>query len=325
MTRSDGLERVDQCPWCGLETFEPCVDGVEDWFFGAVAGQFRYDRCAGCGSLVLRERPDAQHIASAYANYYTHEAPDSDVNPGMRQALRDRLSAAISDQLTGLPRQSALALAVRALIALSPGKASRMASWNRFLASGTLSVLDYGSGNGDFLRRAAQMGHQVAGVDFDADACAVAARSGFTVHHADGFDHADHLRAFDHVTANHVIEHVADPVALIAQFHAMLRDGGRLHVECPNAGAGGLAQYGKFWRGLEAPRHFTIPSRKALSDALAAAGFSDIQWFERSDVRADMDRQSARARQAHGGSIADIGSGRVQGSEFITVIAHRHG
>lgn len=91
--------------------------------------------------------------------------------------------------------------------------------------------------------------------------------------------------AFDHITLAHVLEHVPDPLGLLAEFFAWLKPGGTLFIEVPNADATGLAIFGRYWRGLEAPRHFTLPTQAALTGALIRAGFAiarqDVDPFVR--------------------------------------------
>ena len=79
---------------------------------------------------------------------------------------------------------------------------------------------------------------------------------------------------FDHITLVHVLEHVPNPLDLLARLFAWLKPVGTLFVEPPNADATGPAILDQYWRGLEAPRHFALPTRGALTGALEHAGFA---------------------------------------------------
>ena len=136
-------------------------------------------------------------------------------------------------------------------------------------------MLDVGCGSGALLQRMRIAGWEVEGVDFDEKAIDRAWREyGVAVRHGD-------LRAacypdgsFDAVTMNHVIEHVHDPIALLAESRRILRPGGRLVVVTPNIASWGHARFGRNWRGLEPPRHLHLFSQKTLAETARRAGFA---------------------------------------------------
>jgi hypothetical protein len=76
------------------------------------------------------------------------------------------------------------------------------------------------------------------------------------------------------ITLNHVIEHVFEPVDVLARCSALLRSGGQLWIETPNISSYGHARFQRNWRGLEAPRHLVLFNSKSLHDALCRAGFA---------------------------------------------------
>jgi hypothetical protein len=57
----------------------------------------------------------------------------------------------------------------------------------------------------------------------------------------------------------------------------LLNTGGVLIISLPNADSHVRFQFGKFWRGLEAPRHISIPTLNKLVSLLKALGYIDIQ------------------------------------------------
>ena len=317
------FEEQRACLFCGSHDLSEFVDQVRDWFFRSVPGSFAYRRCLACGTLVLDRRPTGEHLSLAYANYYTHESEPEAARPGPARRvwqavsrgfvrhrfggssrIRDRLCAGVVDRL---PRRR---LGVMAHHRFLPGTPSR--------------VLDYGCGNGDFLLRAKALGHSVAGIDFDEAAVAIAASRGLDVRTSGQAQSERFDQGFDMVTANHVLEHVADPRGLLRQFHGWLAPGGRLYLEMPNAQAGGIARFGRFWRGFEAPRHFAIPSRKALRRALEDAGFTAIAFHDRQAIARGMDAQSAAAARQY--PDVDPGATLAAGladCEFLTVTAGR--
>lgn len=198
--------------------------------------------------------------------------------------------------------------------------------WYRFLPSSPARILDIGCGDGSFVRRAASLGHDAVGVDFDRTAVDNARAAGIRIQHISEITAATFENSFDHITFNHVIEHLPEPSRALEQARKWLKPGGWIYIEAPNSEAHGLKQFGRFWRGLEAPRHFALPSRIALQKALKRAGFQDTEWFERETVYQSMAIESSDAQKAFGDedrTLADDTS--LNGSEFLTVVARADG
>lgn len=321
----DWFESVEACPLCGSAKLKPLIDGAQDWFFEAVPGAFAFARCGDCASLVLLRRPTAEHLGKAYAGYYTHGASDAAApsKRGIAARIWRNCSRGYVQKAYG-GSASLASFVAGATVSLFPERKLELDCWYRFLPPAPARVLDYGCGNGDFMLRAAALGHDVCGVDFDERAVATAAGRGLEVKNAADVDEAIFAEGFDCITANHVIEHVPDPSHLLARFAAWLRPGGRLYLETPNAQAAGLREFGRFWRGLEAPRHFCLPSRAALSRALHDAGFNRVEWHDRTSVGDGMARQASAAMQSNPGvAVGGPASDDFHGPEFLTVVAHR--
>jgi SAM-dependent methyltransferase len=136
-------------------------------------------------------------------------------------------------------------------------------------------LLDIGCGAGAFLKIASSLGYAVIGLDPDAEALRRVAefnvRQGSLPH--TGFPDAH----FEHITLSHVFEHLHDPHAALAEIARLLKPGGRIWLSLPNRDAIGLETFGKYWRGLEAPRHLVLPSQAGLQRLLEQHGFVDIR------------------------------------------------
>lgn len=72
-------------------------------------------------------------------------------------------------------------------------------------------------------------------------------------------------RPVDIILINNVLEHVADPVALLEHCHTYLRDAGRIILITPNAESIGHNLFGRFWSGLHSPWHTFIFTARSLS------------------------------------------------------------
>lgn len=316
------FEAVDVCPWCSGRQLTRSVQGARDWFFEAVPGTFDFASCADCASLVLLRRPVPEFLPAAYANYYTHDDTAPVTKP--TQGLANRIKTAISSAYvrTRYGRQNGLVdNALGRFYRLFDERRREIDVYFRFLPTSAGTVLDYGCGNGTFLDRARGHGHRVYGVDFDPGAIEAAAKKGIAVVLPDAVANVLEHGPFDHISAAHVIEHVADPKGLLADFRTWMKPGGTLFLELPNAHAEGLARYGHFWRGLEAPRHFSLPSRKVLSEALEEAGFGSVVFHRRDVVKSWLWAQSDAARRDFGADSEAMPQAGQGEEEFLTVTA----
>jgi SAM-dependent methyltransferase len=70
--------------------------------------------------------------------------------------------------------------------------------------------------------------------------------------------------AWDLISFNHSLEHMADPVAVLAQAARLLAPGGRLFVRVPVVGGEAWRTYGADWVQFDAPRHLYLHSRHSL-------------------------------------------------------------
>jgi ubiquinone/menaquinone biosynthesis C-methylase UbiE len=97
------------------------------------------------------------------------------------------------------------------------------------------SLMDVGTGTGQFLIRARPFYTEVSGTEVSDSAVQIAAqRYGLSLYHGtiDEIDFGG--RSFDNLTLFHVLEHVTDPAALIRKCHTLLNPDGVLVIAVPN-------------------------------------------------------------------------------------------
>lgn len=138
-------------------------------------------------------------------------------------------------------------------------------------------LLDYGMGDGGFARRSAAICHTVEGVEPRADRRDELRRHlGSSVAIAETLD--DFQPGYDVITLFHVLDRITKPVSLLSKLQSLLRPGGCLVVELPNAGNALIEDI-----DLPAYRDFIFSSgelvmftRAALEKFLAGLGFTGI-------------------------------------------------
>lgn len=273
-----GLESVPVCPLCGAKERTIAHKDLRDYCFECAPGQWSLFQCLSCGSAYLDPRPNEQTISLAYSSYYTHRSYDVASGTLRRfwHALRDDyLQAAfgVRSEHTLWPGRWLLRLFPLGRSGIDAALARNLEP----LPHPQARLLDVGCGNGNYLEFARRAGWQVQGVDFDPVAVATVRERGLDVFEGTIKALAGESACYDRITLSHILEHVYDPWEVLADCYRLLKPGGVLWLETPNANSNGHKAFGPYWRGLEPPRHLHIFSRKCIRDKMAEIGFSDIQ------------------------------------------------
>lgn len=206
---------------------------------------YQLARCAACGLLHVNPPPTAAELEAHYQNPAYFEG-ESD------QGYRD-----YADMRKALQPHFARRLKAIARLGGTSGR-----------------LLDFGCAAGYFLETARAGGWEIAGVELARDMAARAAQML-------GISIPEHLEAlegkpFDVITLWEVIEHVPDPVALLAALRARLRPGGLLMLSTPNNGHWQALREPERWEAYRPPSHLIYFDRRTLADALRRAGFEQI-------------------------------------------------
>lgn len=323
---ADGIETVSRCLFCDGDTIADTCDGARDFYFAADPGEFSYHRCAACGSLWLENRPTGERLLKAYSTYHTHAEPEPPTRKkGLRAALRSTYIRSRFVRPTGAIDQLLVGCA-KAIIPDNFGINRQF----RFAPPAPARVLDYGCGSGEYLLWLEPLGYTLYGAEYDPELLASVARRGIQIENVATVAQQPWDGTFDHITLAHVLEHVPDPIGLLARLFGWLKPGGTLFLELPNADATGLAIFGRYWRGLEAPRHFALPTQAALIGALEQAGFADVQQHIDPLVRGWMWEKSLsicpeEQRGALEAAMRASPPESAANAEFLTFVARKPG
>lgn len=268
------------CPACHGWDRTLLYAGLTDMVFASTEDEWSLWRCAGCGSAYLDPRPTEDSIHLAYRTYYTH-TPKSGEQARYRSLkwLSDRVANDYWNRTYGGSRQPALPLGQWLVTVARPYKRvlDRRA---RYMPRPPLGarLLDIGFGGGEFMEFAIASGWMAKGIDPDPVTVENAKARGLDVRCGTmAFLGKDRPESFDAITMSHVIEHVHEPGPFLKQVADALKPGGRIYVETPNLGALGHARFGRFWRGLETPRHLTLFTWQSLENLLRECGFHRIR------------------------------------------------
>jgi len=240
-------------------------------------------------------------MARAYSSYYTHGSATDNYAADNGTGLAWSLVNGYLAHRYGAGRQPANA-AGRWIVPLYAPLRKQLDFFYRELPRRPSTVLDVGCGNGVFLLRAKAAGWQVAGVEPDAAAAAQAIRAGVQIVAPD-LEALEESVRFDVITSSNVIEHVPDPLDFLARIHKALSPGGMLWLATPNASGSGRRAFGRYWRGLEAPRHCLVFSPSALVEAVADSGFEHVRLRPRGRGSHYVIEESSRYASQHRADI----------------------
>jgi 2-polyprenyl-3-methyl-5-hydroxy-6-metoxy-1,4-benzoquinol methylase len=206
------------------------------------------ERCTGCGFVQVTEKPSAEDLKQLYGSGYF----------GKGKYVEDK--AAKNEQCF------------------------RMRWLNRCGVEKGARLLDAGCATGDFLAAVGNR-YDVWGMDISEFAIEEAKQRCPDLNgrlHAgliEDLDFAD--ESFDVIALWDVIEHVWDPVTVVANLAAKLKTGGRLIMSTPNVGAWTSRLMRKRWAFMTPPEHLGFFNRSTMRLLLEKNGLEECAWVTR--------------------------------------------
>jgi len=202
----------------------------EQWFPGLAEVALVSLCCRRCAFICYRPRPEALDVTNKYR---------------LLIALRGPRSPRLRDSPTERQRARLLYDFVAARIPLDS----------------VATILDFGGHDGRLLRDFVAAGKRCFTIDYDQPVVAQVTKL------ADTLEDVADAPSVDLILCNHVIEHVADPLAVVRRLKERLRPGGWLFVEVPM----------EIWRtaplGTDPVTHINFFTPRALRNLLEIAGF----------------------------------------------------
>jgi len=248
MQDQDEVE-IASCSVCG-STRHTLKYALPDWAYGT-PGTFHLVTCDECGHLYQSPRPTQAAIGRFYpAHYQPFGRAIEDVyrSPVMRW-LKHRQLRTRCLQVYRLRTQGAL--------------------------------LDVGCATGLFLNEMRRYGQwRLAGIEIAPEASAYA-RERF---HLDVFsgpieDAPWPNGSFDVITLWDVLEHLPDPNGALRSLGRLLSKEGLLILSVPNLDSIDARIFGRYWTGLDAPRHFWVFRKRDIVRLCEAAGYRVIRSY----------------------------------------------
>lgn len=205
--------------------------------YGGMRLGYRVGRC-GCGSVVCLDDVDDSVLAGLYGDpgYYEGRCPPYGYDGDFTRSDAHKL----------------------------PLWEERLRAVDE-VASGR-RMLEVGPGMGGFARFARSRGWDVTGLDpYPAPELDLPVVESLDVAVRDG--------PFDAVCLFDVVEHLAEPSALLGQLAGALSTGGCLAIGAPNAGGGSFRALKFDWWEVRPPEHLSVPSHEGIRHLLDRTGF----------------------------------------------------
>lgn len=221
------------CPICGDGEAELFATAYDKEYFTSEQ-PWRYARCPRCTAVYLHE-PPADRLGEIYPdNYYSYGGiAETSITERIKEWLDRRT--------------------LRRTLERVPGE--------------KLRVLDVGGGEGWLLgtvRRACDRVVETHEVDLQEDAAAVAQAAGHIYHRMPVEEFVSDDR-FDLILMMSIIEHVADPRAVLVSMSRLLSDDGVLLLKTPNTDTLDCRLFRRHnWGGFHCPRHFVLFTERGL-------------------------------------------------------------
>ncbi|WP_224485344.1 class I SAM-dependent methyltransferase [Robertkochia aurantiaca] len=135
------------------------------------------------------------------------------------------------------------------------------------------TVLDYGTGTGDFLK-AIQTHYETVGIEPNDKARHIAKTKGLHIHE----DRTTlHDSKFDVITMWHVLEHIPDLHDTISFLENHINPGGNLILALPNYKSYDAQKYQDLWAGFDVPRHLWHFDKSSITNLFESTSLSVVQ------------------------------------------------
>jgi 2-polyprenyl-3-methyl-5-hydroxy-6-metoxy-1,4-benzoquinol methylase len=224
------------CPVCQKKKIS-LWSTAKDYEYFSVKEEFNYYNCNDCNTIFIYSIPVTQLKNIYPSNYYSFVNRGNNAVIFLKEWLDKRFFKKILKQITG----------------------------------NYLQVLDIGGGTGwipDVLKKTDKRVSFVQIVDIDPASKGIANAKGHAYFEGT-IEEFTTDKKFDLILMLNLIEHVADPLAVLKKAESLLYPGGIIVVKTPNTNSLDARLYKKtYWGGLHCPRHWIIFSEKSFRHLL---------------------------------------------------------
>lgn len=231
------MERNNTCLGCGNEKNNSIIVATEKMH--GLGGTFEYLKCGACNSLQLVDIPDSME-AYYPKNYYAFG--NLVESHGLRNILKKWRKTLFDMNLWFLAYPEYYTW-------LTPVRIGKNAA-----------IADIGCGNGQLLYELRCSGYKNL-FGFDPYLPEEMCMDGFILERKDVLEISGQ---YDLIMLHHSFEHMVNPLESMKKLSQLLKTKGQLLIRVPVTDAEVWEKEGIYWFQLDAPRHFFIPSKRAM-------------------------------------------------------------
>lgn len=235
------------CPVCKSSNTQFFTTGW-DSEYRSVQGTFQYDSCQDCSAVFLNP-PLVNRLKEIYPPHYYS------FSDHVRRSLLHKTKHLLELRM------------VRRLLRSIPGN--------------QLSALDIGGGNGWMLNTVRAADPRITEthiLDIDQSARPAAEADGH-VFHCELVENYSTTKQFDFILFLNLLEHLADPVAIMQKLATLLSPQGLILLKTPNIDTLDRYVFQNYnWGGLHCPRHWVLFNKAGLLSLVRRSGFHVVSF-----------------------------------------------
>jgi 2-polyprenyl-3-methyl-5-hydroxy-6-metoxy-1,4-benzoquinol methylase len=227
------MEVLKLCPICEgnkISTYLSCID------YTVSRETYEIVKCDQCGFLFTNPRPSTSDIGKFYLSdeYISHSATKKGLMNSVYHFVRNYT---IKRKYNLVSKHS----------------------------GNQASLLDIGSGTGEFLHFAKLKGSKVIGIE-PSEVGRQAAISNYQLEiHTEDYLDCIPKNSFDAITMWHVLEHVHDLNGRVDQIYSLLKPPGKAFIAVPNYVSYDAQFYNRSWAAYDVPRHLYHFDKQSIS------------------------------------------------------------
>lgn len=269
--------RKNNCPVCGhtklVHKYE--IDNRQLLMRGSIVDGKKHNlfACLRCSAHFLYPAPTQKELKKIYNSHYKKSGANQSMQSGggfsLIESLKSR-SSAINTPVMELRISKILKYSLpEYVIAIE-----------RVLGQNKIKILDMGCGEGLLLSNVIELFdiEDHLGIDFSKEAVEICTSKGLK---AKSIDLKSVNRKFNLVTANHVLEHIPNPVEFMKNISKVLEDDGYIVFSLPNTDGLSRRIFGKYWQGYSIPKHLINYNVKSLTHLLDLTSFELVDYSTR--------------------------------------------
>ncbi|MCX6290874.1 MAG: class I SAM-dependent methyltransferase [Bacteroidetes bacterium] len=231
------MEKLLNCPICGRLTQEPYLKTSD---LSISKENFQIVKCSDCGLLFTNPRPSKKDISKYYdsIDYISHS----------------NTKIGVFNRIYHLIRKISIKNKIKLIAKYS---------------NGDQTILDIGSGTGEFILECSKNGWNTKGVEPNETARNFSINSYRLNVFNESYLETISPNSTQIITMWHVLEHVHDLKKRVFDIHRILKPGGTAIIAVPNPDSYDAQYYQSFWAAYDLPRHlyhFTENTIKKLFD-----------------------------------------------------------